>query len=45
MSFIPMMVATGDLGADEMWLLWIEDELVGYAIAKVSESVLKVDNL
>lgn len=44
-SFIPMMVATGDVGADEVWLLWNDDELIGYALAKVTESVLRVDNL
>lgn len=44
-SFIPMMVATGDVGADEVWLLWNDGELIGYALAKVSESVLTVDNL
>ncbi len=44
-SFIPMLVATGDVGADEVWLLWNDSELVGYVLAKVSESVLSVDNL
>jgi GNAT superfamily N-acetyltransferase len=44
-SFIPMMVAAGDVGAGEVWLLWKEDELVGYALATVSESILTVKNL
>jgi GNAT superfamily N-acetyltransferase len=44
-SFIPMLVATGDVGAGEVWLLWKEDELVGYALATVSESILTVKNL
>jgi ribosomal protein S18 acetylase RimI-like enzyme len=44
-SFIPMLVATGDLSADQVWLLWDDDEAVGYALATASESVLSVRNL
>jgi GNAT superfamily N-acetyltransferase len=44
-SFIPMLVATGDVGAGEVWLLWEEDELVGYALATVSEFILTVKSL
>ncbi len=44
-SFIPMMVATGDIGESEVWLLWDDNELIGYALAGVSESVLSVSSL
>ena len=43
-SFIPMMVATGEIGEDEVWLLWDDDELIGYALAGVTESVLSVSS-
>jgi GNAT superfamily N-acetyltransferase len=44
-GFLAMMVATGDVGADEIWLLWNDSELIGYALAQVRESVLRVSNL
>jgi hypothetical protein len=44
-SFLPMMVAIGDVGEDDIWLLRQNDELVGYALARRSESVLTVYNL
>jgi hypothetical protein len=40
-----MMVAIGDVGEDDIWLLRQNDELVGYALARRSESVLTVYNL
>jgi GNAT superfamily N-acetyltransferase len=43
--FMQMMVAIGDLAADAVWLLWDEDELVGYALCRLTDSVLQVDNL
>jgi len=44
-AFIAMMVAIGDLGAEQVWLLWDGEELAGYALATISESVLSVNNL
>lgn len=39
------MMATGDVKADSVWLLWNNGELVGYSLANISASVLRVDNL
>jgi ribosomal protein S18 acetylase RimI-like enzyme len=44
-GFLPMMVATGEIGADEVWLLRNDDELIGYALARGGDSVLKVSSL
>jgi len=44
-SYLAMMVATGDLDAGEVWLLWDGDRLAGYALAGVSESILAVNSL
>ncbi|MFX0092993.1 MAG: GNAT family N-acetyltransferase [Candidatus Hodarchaeota archaeon] len=45
--FIPAMVAIreiamGKIGEKNVWLLWEDNELVGYLIVKDSESVLKI---
>jgi GNAT superfamily N-acetyltransferase len=44
-GFLAMMMATGDVSADEIWLLWRDSELIGYALAKAGESVLRISNL
>lgn len=44
-SFFSMMVATGEIAEGEIRLLWDGNELVGYALAGVSESVLSVSSL
>jgi GNAT superfamily N-acetyltransferase len=44
-GFLATLVATGDLVADSVWLLWDGDEIAGYALARVSESILTVDDL
>jgi GNAT superfamily N-acetyltransferase len=44
-GYLAMLVTTGDLAADSVWLLWDGGEMVGYALARVSESVLAVDDL
>jgi GNAT superfamily N-acetyltransferase len=44
-SFMETMVAIGDVGLEDVWLLWNDKELVGYALAKVASSVLIVSNL
>jgi predicted acetyltransferase len=44
-AFLPMLAATGDLNAKDVWLLWSGDEPVGYAIAHLSKSILKISNL
>jgi ribosomal protein S18 acetylase RimI-like enzyme len=44
-GFLAMLVATGELPANSVWLLWDGSELAGYAIARNSESVLPVDDL
>jgi hypothetical protein len=43
--FIPALVEIGDLGVDEVWLLWSSTKLIGYAVAKVLEAVLTVSDL
>jgi len=44
-SFIPSIVAIGDLPASEVWLIWAGDEPVGYAFARVSEPILEINHL
>lgn len=44
-AFMPIMMATGELGQGEVWLLWQDHELVGYALAGVTNSVLSVGSL
>jgi len=44
-SFIPGLVAVGDVSADQVWLLWSDGKLVGYALAGLSDSVLTVNYL
>ena len=44
-GFIRMLVETGDLSPNEIWLLWQDAELVGYALAGVFEAVLMVSHL
>jgi GNAT superfamily N-acetyltransferase len=44
-GFLAMLVTTGDLAVDSVWLLWDGSEIVGYALAGISESVLLVDDL
>lgn len=43
--FMSTMVDVGDVGLEEVWLLWNDGELVGYALARVATSVLMVRNL
>ena len=43
-DFLPMLAATGDLNAEDIWILRRGDQPVGYAIAHLSESVLRVSN-
>jgi GNAT superfamily N-acetyltransferase len=45
MPFLPALVEIGDVGVNEVWLLWEGGELAGYALARVSESVLTVSDL
>ncbi len=45
--FLPAMVAIGDLAIgkldeENIWLIWKEDRLIGYLIAKLAGSVLQV---
>jgi GNAT superfamily N-acetyltransferase len=44
-GFIPMLAATGDLSASEVWLLWDGGTLVGYALACLAETTLVIKNL
>ena len=44
-GFIEIMAAIGDLNPEEVWLLWEEICLVGYALAQARESILRVDDL
>ena len=43
--FFASLVEMGDLNVNEIWLLWEGSRLVGYAIARVPESVLIVSDL
>ena len=43
--FLPALVEIGDVGVNEVWLLWEGGDLAGYVLAKVSESVLTVSDL
>ncbi len=44
-SFLSTMIKTGDLGADDVWLLWEGDALAGCAVATVMDSVLRISDL
>ncbi len=44
-GYLAMLVATGELPVDSVWLLWDGSELAGYALARNTESVLSVDDL
>jgi len=44
-SFLQMLAVTGDLNAQDVWLIWDQDNLAGYALARVQESILKVDDV
>jgi GNAT superfamily N-acetyltransferase len=44
-GFLPMLVATGDVAADAVWLLWQGNEVAGYAVAALSQPVLRIDHL
>jgi len=44
-GFMTMMVETGEVDEDELWLISREREIVGYAVAKASEGVLVVSDL
>jgi GNAT superfamily N-acetyltransferase len=43
--FFSMLVDTGELGAGEVWLVYQERHVVGYALARVEVPVLRVSNL
>jgi hypothetical protein len=40
-----MNVTTGDLAEEALWLIREGDEMAGYALARVSESILAMDDL
>jgi ribosomal protein S18 acetylase RimI-like enzyme len=44
-GYLAIMVTTGELAADSVWLLWDGGEIVGYTLARISESVLSVDDV
>lgn len=44
-GFFAMLVATGELGAGELWLLRRGGDLQGYALAGLAEGVLRVKHL
>jgi len=44
-GFLDLLVSTGDLPAGDVWLLWQGDELAGYALAGLSDSILSVNSL
>ncbi len=43
--FIPMLVETRNLDADEVWLLFDQSQLAGYALARISDQLLQVTDL
>jgi GNAT superfamily N-acetyltransferase len=43
--FFAMLAATAEIGANELWLLRQDGELVGYALAGLVDGVLMVNNL
>jgi ribosomal protein S18 acetylase RimI-like enzyme len=43
--FFPALIEIGDVDANEVWLLWEGDDLAGYALARVADSVLRVNDL
>lgn len=43
--FLTTLAAIGEINPDEVWLIWDDDELIGYAIARILESVLVIDHL
>jgi GNAT superfamily N-acetyltransferase len=44
--FMSMMVDVGDaMGIDDLRLLWLDNDLVGYAVVRPSEAVFKVDDI
>lgn len=43
--FVPALVEIGDVDAHALWLLWQGDDIAGYALAKVADSVLRVSDL
>ena len=44
-SFIAAMVAANDIDPLDIWLIWREDDLVGYALARRVDTVLSVYSL
>lgn len=44
-GFFAMLVATGELGAGELWLLRRGEVPVGYALASLAEGILRVKHL
>jgi len=44
-SFLSILVATGDLPSDEVWLLWDGFEPVGYALVNIQEDLLRLNSL
>jgi hypothetical protein len=44
-GYIAMTISTGDLAEEAVWLIWEGDEMAGYALARVSESILALDDL
>jgi GNAT superfamily N-acetyltransferase len=44
--FMSMMVDIGDaMGIDDLRLLWLDDDLVGYAVVRPSETMFKIDDI
>lgn len=43
--FFPFLHARSYLNANDLWLLWRRDELIGYAVAGAGNSLLRVRNL
>ena len=43
--FIPAMIEIGEVNANEVWLLLDGGKLIGYALARVVETVLRVSDL
>ncbi len=44
-AFLQMMVSIGDVELKEIWLLWKENNLVGFALANAKDVILEVENL
>ncbi|MBW7881384.1 MAG: GNAT family N-acetyltransferase [Caldilineaceae bacterium] len=44
-SFLPMLVATGELGAGSVWLVWQRNRAVGYILADAAPPLLTVHNI